>query len=351
MTPDWPCALGQTLGTAVLRNSPEDFEVREYLGFDPDGDGEHVFLHLQKRQLNTLDLVQRVAKLSGVPSRDIGYSGLKDRNALTSQWLSVGLAGRPEPDWAGLEADGKVRVLASDRHRKKLKRGVHRANEFRLSLVGLQAEQGAIVQRLEAIASEGVPNYFGRQRFGRNGSTLAQARQWTGEGGRRIARNRRGLYLSALRGLCFNTLLAERVRQKSWQRPGPGDAVALAGSRSIFQADQTTDDLAARAQAGDLHPALPLWGSGQPVASAAVHAVQAGLVASEEGVAEFLEAQGLALAYRAARVIPDDFCWRFCDDGTLILEFSLGAGSYATAIVDELVRYDEGDQGSGGSSE
>lgn len=158
MTPQWPRALGQTLGTAVLRNTPEDFEVREYLGFEPDGDGEHVFLHLQKRQLNTLDLVQRVSKLSGVPSRDIGYSGLKDRNALTSQWLSVGLAGRPEPDWAGLEVDGKVRLLSSDRHRKKLKRGVHRANEFRLSLVGLQAEQGATEQRLEAIAREGVPS-------------------------------------------------------------------------------------------------------------------------------------------------------------------------------------------------
>jgi len=268
MTPDWPRALGQTLGTAVLRHSPEHFEVREHLGFEPDGDGEHVFLHLQKRQLNTLDLVQRVAQLSGVPSRDIGYSGLKDRNALTSQWLSVGLAGRPEPDWAGLEADGKVRLLSSDRHRKKLKRGVHRANEFRLSLVGLQADQGAIDQRLELIAREGVPNYFGRQRFGRNGSTLAQARQWSREGGRKIARNRRGLYLSALRGWCFNTLLAQRVRECSWQRPGPGDAVALAGSRSIFHADQTTDDLVARAQAGDLHSALPLWGTGQPVASA-----------------------------------------------------------------------------------
>ena len=106
----WPRALEQPSGYAVLRHSPEDFEVRERLGFEPDGEGEHVFLRVQKRQLNTLDLVQRVAKLSGVSARDIGYSGLKDRNAVTSQWLSVGLAGRQEPDWAELEADGKVTV-------------------------------------------------------------------------------------------------------------------------------------------------------------------------------------------------------------------------------------------------
>ncbi|MEP1469896.1 MAG: tRNA pseudouridine(13) synthase TruD [Halieaceae bacterium] len=347
MTPVWPRALEQPPGFAVLRHSPEDFEVRERLGFEPDGEGEHVFLRLEKRQLNTLDLVQRVAKLSGVPARDVGYSGLKDRNAVTSQWLSVGLAGRTEPEWTELETDGKVTVLSSQRHRKKLKRGVHRANEFVLRLVAVEAQQTELERRLQLIASGGVPNYFGRQRFGRNGSTLAQARQWLLEGGGRIARNRRGLYLSALRSICFNTLLAQRVRDGSWWQPAPGDAVALAGSRSIFQADPEADDLAARAEAGDLHPALPLWGRGEPVASATVHERQAAIVAGEEGVAAFLEAQGLALSYRAARVIPDDFCWRFCDDGTLILEFSLGAGSYATAVVDELVQYDEGDQGSG----
>ena len=347
MSPTWPRALEQPSGFAVLRHSPEDFEVRERLGFEPGGEGEHVFLRLKKRQLNTLDLVQRVARLSGVPARDVGYAGLKDRNAVTSQWLSVGLAGRTEPEWSELEVDGKVTVLGIQRHRKKLKRGVHRANEFCLRLVAVEAEQADLEARLRSIASCGVPNYFGRQRFGRSGSTLAQARQWLQQGGGRIARNRRGLYLSALRSLCFNNLLAQRVRDGSWWQPIAGDAVALSGNRSIFQADQNVHDLVARAEAGDLHPALPLWGVGQPVASAQVHAGQAAVVAGEQGVAAFLEAQGLVLAYRAARVIPDDFCWRFCDDGTLTLEFSLGAGSYATAIVDELVQYEEGDQGSG----
>ncbi len=350
MIPAWPRAWGSAQGTAVLRRRPEDFQVVEVLGFDLSGEGEHAFLHLQKCELNTLDLVKRVARIAGVPARDVGYSGLKDRNAQTSQWLSVGLAGRPEPDWGALETDGKVRVLASGRHLRKLKRGVHRANAFRLRLAEFQGDRDSLESRLSLIAHSGVPNYFGRQRFGRNGATLAQARSWLSSGGRRIARNRRSLYLSALRGLCFNELLAQRVAAGTWQQPQVGDAVALAGSRSLFRADGE-EDLADRAHSGDVHPALPLWGRGQPVAAPETHASQGEALAGLADVQAFLEAQGLDLAYRAARLIPDDFCWRFCDDGSPVLEFSLGAGCYATAIVDELVQYSEGDQGSCISSE
>lgn len=350
MTPAWPRAWGGALGTAVLRQRPEDFQVREQLGFDLSGEGEHVFLHLQKCELNTLDLVERVARIGGVPVRDVGYSGLKDRNALTTQWFSVGLAGRPEPDWSALETDGKVRLLASGRHLKKLKRGVHRANAFRLRLADFQGDRDSLESRLSVIARAGVPNYFGRQRFGRNGATLSQARSWVSGGGRRVARNRRSLYLSALRGVCFNELLAQRVTAGTWQQPQVGDAVALAGSRSVFQAD-AEEDLAARARSGDVHPALPLWGRGQPVAAPETHASQGDILAGLAEEKAFLEAQGVDLSYRAARLIPDDFCWRFCDDGSPVLEFSLGAGCYATAIVDELVQYSEGDQGSRTSSE
>ncbi|MBN7796761.1 tRNA pseudouridine(13) synthase TruD [Parahaliea mediterranea] len=348
MNPNRPTAGAAPDSDALIRQCAEDFEVREVLGFDPDGTGEHAFLHLEKRGLNTADLAQRLSELSGVPLRDIGYSGMKDRNALTSQWFSVGLAGRPEPDWRRLEASGEVSVLAAGRHARKLRRGVHRGNRFRLTLRELRGDRDALTARLEAVRASGVPNYFGEQRFGRDGATLAQARQWAERrGGRRLSRHKRGLYLSALRAHLFNTLLAERVRAGTWGQVLPGDVCVLQGTRSRFACEQLDADIARRAADGDLHPALPLWGRGQPQQGAERLAEQARLLAAEVGLCDFLEAAGLDLDYRPARVLADDFCWRFCDDDCLRLEFSLGAGSYATAVLAQITQYTQGDTAGG----
>jgi tRNA pseudouridine13 synthase len=334
-------AWGAPPGSALIRSCPEDFQVRELLGFELSGQGEHAFLHLQKRELNSMDLLQRVSRLSGVAPRDIGISGLKDRNALTRQWFSVGLAGKPEPNWMLLEADGDVQVLAVTRHQRKLRRGVHRGNQFTLVLRELQGQRDALEQRLQQIRSAGVPNYFGEQRFGRNGSTLTQAQQWMATGARRVTRNKRGFYLSALRSQLFNVLLAERVSAGSWNTVLDGDVCMLHGTRSHFGCDQVDADIRTRAAAGDLHPALPLWGRGKSAAGELRAQQQAASLAGHTASCEFLEQAGLDLAWRAARVMADDFCWRFCDDGSLQLEFVLGAGSYATALLAELVQYNE----------
>ena len=344
-------ALGSPVGTARVRTSPADFIVREQLDFEPGGEGEHVFLHLEKQELNTLDLIARVSRLSGIERADIGYSGLKDRNAITSQWLSVRMAGKPEPDWSGLEADGNVRILDCQRHLRKLKRGVHRCNRFTLTLRALTGTREHLEQRLTMIKEHGVPNYFGEQRFGRAGSTLIQARTWRDGGGRRISRNRRSLYLSALRADLFNQLLAGRVSRATYATPLTGDACQLHGTRSLFRCVDADDVIAQRAAAGDIHPALPLWGRGEPVASPEMHAQQAAQLRSEISTCDFLEAKQLELSYRPARLLPDDFCWRFCDDDALIIEFSLGAGGYATAVLAELVEYTEGDAHSGDGSD
>ena len=124
MSNTWPRARGTPCASALIRCRPEDFEVSEELGFELSGEGEHVFLYLQKRNLNSMELLQRLAALSGVPERDIGVSGLKDRNAVTRQWFSVGMAGRQEPDWLALEAGADVQLLQRGRHSRKLRRGV-----------------------------------------------------------------------------------------------------------------------------------------------------------------------------------------------------------------------------------
>jgi len=339
MIPDWPRAGGEPPASALLRCHPEDFLVREELGFEPSGEGEHVFLYLEKRCLNTADLVSRVSGLAGIPQRDIGYSGMKDRNAVTRQWLSVRMAGRAEPDWRALQERGDIRVLEARRHARKLKRGVHRSNRFTLRLREVTGDLDALQRRLGDVAQAGAPNYFGEQRFGRDGATLARARQWAEGGGSRLSRGRRSLYLSALRSWLFNELLAARVRAGEWNRVLPGDVCVLRGSRSLFECPAVDDDIRARAASGDLGPGLPLWGRGGPGAS---RERAASLMAGIDGastVCAFLERQGLALDWRPARLLADDFCWHFCDDGSLQLDFALGAGGYATALLAEFIRY------------
>ena len=344
MTSTLPRALGVAPGRAVIRSQPQDFQVAEQLGFELSGEGEHVFLYLQKCQLNSLELVRRLSEVSGVAERDIGYCGLKDRNAVTRQWFSVGMAGAPEPDWVSLERDGHVRVLDVARHSRKLRRGVHKANRFRLVLRQLQGQRVELEQRLQQLGSCGAPNYFGEQRFGRNGATLEQALRWM-HSGRRVTRNKRSLFYSALRASVFNQLLAARVEAGSWNRVQPGDICMLAGSRSFFHSAAVDETIERRAQQGDLHPGLPLWGRFEPGAGP--------LECPSEcrEICDFLEQSGVDLSWRATRLLPDDFCWQFCDDGTLQLEFALGAGAYATALLAEFVQYKEGTTESGISSE
>ncbi len=348
--PPWPRAWGPLPGGALMRCCPEDFRVSEQLGFELAGEGEHCFLYLQKRQLNSMELLQRLSALSGVAQRDVGLSGLKDRNAVTRQWFSVGMAGRAEPDWHGLETGGDVQVLEVGRHLRKLRRGVHRANRFTLVLRELTGERAALEQRLEKLRDAGVPNYFGEQRFGRNGSTLEQARRWM-RSGRRISRDKRSLYFSALRAYVFNRLLGARVESGDWNTVLPGDVCLLHGTRSFFTCAEVNDDIRARAACADIHPGLPLWGQGQTGVGTGFSARQEDSLAECREICDFLERSGLELAWRPARMLPDDFCWQFCDDDTLQLDFSLGAGSYATALLAEFVQYKEGCIESGIGSE
>lgn len=336
MSGAWPTAWGAPAGSALIRRRPEDFNVTELPGFALSGDGEHVYLYLEKRSLNSAELGVRIAELAGVPPRDVGYSGMKDRNAVTRQWFSVGLAGRQAPDWQALQSAGDVRVLETARHLRKLRRGTHRGNRFCLRLRDLQGDRTALEARLALLRERGAPNYFGEQRFGRGGTTLAQARRWAARGGR-VSRARRGLYLSALRAWLFNQQLGARVQAGTWERILPGDVCMLDGSRSFFTCAEPDAEIEARLAQGDLHPGLPLWGRGgsEDVALPAESA-------DNTAVRCFLEAQGLDLAWRPARLRPDDFCWEFCDDDSLQLDFALGAGSYATALLAEFVRYTDG---------
>ena len=329
-------ALGAPLASATLRTTPEDFEVHEVLGFEPDGIGDHVLLHLQKRNTNTEWLARQLAKFAGVKQVDVGYGGLKDRNAVTSQWFSVNLSGKSEPDWTQLES-ADTRVLRVARNRRKLKRGTHHGNQFVITLRDVNGDPCELETRLDTMREHGVPNYFGEQRFGIDANNIEQAHAiFTGEI-QVTDRHRRGLYLSAARSLLFNAVLSRRVAEGSWATALCGDALMLAGTHSFFVADIIDATLVHRLSSGDVHPTGPLWGRGETATRLDARSCEDKVLAQYAVYRVGLEQAGLDQERRALRLLIQQLSWQFGPDRSLRLEFMLPSGAYATTVLRELV--------------
>lgn len=334
--PAWAYAHGGPTGHAIMRQTPEDFVVEEDLGFGPDGEGEHVLLHIKKRNTNTEWLARQLGKLAGVRKVDVGFAGLKDRNAVTSQWFSVRLAGRDEPDWGALESADVV-ILQTGRHRRKIKRGALKGNRFRLVLRGLSAERSALDARLSALRERGAPNYFGEQRFGINANNLAMAAAMFGGERRERDRHKRGLYLSAARSLLFNEILSQRVREGTWDKGLPGDALMLDGRRAFFVAEDLDTETLARISKGEIHPTGPLWGRGAPAVKAEAAQVERRVLGDMEFWTDGLERAGLEMERRALRQNVEELEWSFPAQDCLEIHFRLHAGAYATAVLREVI--------------
>ena len=330
-----PYAWGAPCGHAVLKAEPEHFQVTEQLDIELSGEGEHLWLHLLKRNLNTEDVARRLSRAAGVAVRDVSYAGLKDRKAVTSQWFSLQLPGRADPDLASLWGNDLQR-LASTRHSRKLQRGAHSANRFRILLSALQADRPLLDERLQQIAAAGVPNYFGPQRFGRDGSNIAAARSWAERGALPPARGTRSRLLSAARSLIFNRVLAERVADGSWNRIVADDCVAFTDSRSHFAASRlAVDD--PRVAALDVHPTGPLWGTGAPSVGPDVAGLERQVAQTEAQLSAWLEQAGLEQARRILRLPIGALTWHYPSPNSLELEFTLPTGCFATAVIRELV--------------
>lgn len=335
---DLPFAFGGPAGQGRLRVEPEDFQVRELPICEPDGAGEHTWLWVRKRNANTDWVARQLARYAGVTPRDVSYAGMKDRRAVTEQWFSVQLPGRADPDWSTLNAEG-VEVRRAERHSRKLKRGALRGNDFDIRVRALTGDRDLIEARLNAIAQRGVPNYFGSQRFGREGGNLAGADAMF-RGGKRPERHMRGLYLSATRSFLFNRVLAARVQASNWEQALAGDVIQLNGSRAWFHADPADLDLAPRLAQLEVHPTGPLWGRGTlPTADAARELELACMVDWADWCAG-LERAGLEQDRRALRVRANDLQWQWSGEGDLLLRFGLPPGSYATMLLRELVHLD-----------
>lgn len=322
---DAPVASGE------LKTCPEDFRVSEELGFEPEGSGEHVYLYIEKTGLNTQEMAHHLARQLMIHPKKISYSGLKDKWALTRQWLSIHT--RREIDPADINTDA-CRALKIVRHRSKLKRGTHRTNRFGIVIRAVSNAED-LDERIERINTRGVPNYFGEQRFGRNGANVEKARELLA-GRLKPGRHQRGLYLSAARALLFNEILSERVIQGNWASGLPGEAMILDGSNSFFCIEALDDEIRSRLSRFDIHPSAPLWGVGESASRLDALVLEQQVLAAYPELTHGLEQQGLRQLRRATRLVPSELSCRRLQDDSVELRFNLGRGAFATTVLREL---------------
>lgn len=361
----------QRTSTPLLRADfklqSQDFQVDEELGFECTGQGEHLWLLVRKTGLNTQDVAQRLARAAGIALRDVSWSGLKDKHGVCRQWFSLHLPGKQTPDALHAVECDALQIEQMLRNNRKLRRGSHRANHFVIQLRKLRLLAGAeaaqtptavqleqalaqLEQNLLRVQQQGVPNYFGEQRFG--SSNLAHAHAWFA--GEYRPRNpvERGLLLSAARSAIFNAVLSRRVQSDHWNQYLEGDVMNLNGSASVFVPELgeggPDESLLQRLAEGDIHPTGPLWGRGdmrtqglcreleEQVAAEFAELVSGLLHHQLDGARRSLRLTVQALHYRLSNS-PD--CGAGAGGPDLELSFTLPAGTYATAVLHDLIEY------------
>ncbi len=334
---DLPYLTAELAGTGgVLRASDDDFFVDEEPAYAPAGAGDHVFVQIEKRGLSTVQAAEAIARALGIRSRDIGIAGMKDRHAVTRQWLSLPPPVTPEQARA-LALDGIV-ILEAARHAHKLRTGHVRANRFRLRVRGVgdgaEARAREILARLAA--APGAPNWYGEQRFGKTGDNAAKGRAIVlGElkppRDRRLAR----LLVSALQSELFNAWLTARLSDGLYARVLAGDVLHKTSGGQFECTVPRTDE--ARLLAGELVVTGPMFGARMRLpsgdAAAREDAVLAAAGLSRDAFAPFADG-----TRRDATVTPRDPTVSALAPDAIEVCFTLPGGAYATTIMREVLK-------------
>jgi tRNA pseudouridine13 synthase len=318
--PQWPNAYPASGASATLKRLNEDFIVNELPLHVPSGEGEHIWLDIEKNGANTTFVAQQLAEAARVQDVDVGYAGLKDRYAITRQWFSIYLPKGETPDLTRLQHP-EFKVLSQSRHMKKLRPGDLAGNRFRIVLRDVTGERDAIEANLQAVASQGVPNYFGAQRFGHGGGNVEQGRAMLARETRVRNPKKKGLYLSAVRSFVFNEVLALRIEQGLWGKTLPGDVMDEAG-----------------------RPTGPLWGRGRVITTDQAQTLENDVAKRHAMVCGGMEHAGLDQERRALVASPADMSWDWPQADQLLLTFSLRAGTYATTVLNEILLTTEPDR-------
>jgi len=327
---DPPRTFGAPLSAGVLRTQPDDFIVEEDLGFAPAGTGQHVLLKVRKRDANTQWVARELARVCRCRPMDVGFAGLKDRRAVAVQWFTVPKSAQSLEAWTTVQTP-EFEVLEAHAHTRKLPRGALAGNGFVIRVRDVSVSDQQLAERVELIARRGVPNYFGPQRFGRQGSNLTRIPA----GLKALRMPERGFVLSAARSLIFNAVLAERVRDGSWDRLEAGDFANLDGRGSVFAVDALDETLVDRCLRLDIHPTGPMWGRGSPASHGRVLELESRAAAEFPEPAALVEAAGMEQERRSLRLTVRNLEWSR-EPNAVVLRFRLTRGSFATTVLREL---------------
>jgi tRNA pseudouridine13 synthase len=321
----------------LFKATPEDFVVEELPAYEPSGeqDSEHLFLWIEKRGRSTQDVAKALARHCGMQEKDVSWAGLKDRQAVTRQYLCAP-ARYVEPKLATFALEG-VKVLRSARHRNKLKGGHLRGNRFWLVVRGV-TDAAVAQQALERLVKFGVPNYFGEQRFGVGGDNAERGKRILLAGGRHRDRFERKLFLSAYQSDLFNRVLARRIEAGTFATAIAGDVLKknLTGGEFVCE-DAAVDQ--PRVDAFEVSPTGPLFGPEMRRPAGAVDEEESRVLA-DEGVERELFVKGGNETLGARRLLRVQLGLEEAKSAgeTLELTFTLPAGSYATVVLRELLK-------------
>ncbi len=340
-TEHWQYAFARPSSHAVFKQHPQDFVVEEQLGFVPTGEGEHQFIWVEKINANTAFVAEQLAKFCQLPLRAVTYAGRKDKHALTRQWFGIHTPGKADIDFSQWNIAG-VNILHQTRHNKKLRTGQAKANHFTICLRKV-SDPDALVNALEK-CQNGVPNYFGEQRFGvtttadghlsKGGNLVLAEKMLAGEAIRN--RNKRNMVLSALRSWLFNEVVSARIEANAFEHILPGDALMLTGSNSFFICEHPSEEELSRYCQGDLSPTAPLWGKGDSITTNDAKTFEQSVAAEHVAVKAFLASMGMDQERRAIKIWPRDLEWHIEDD-KLTVSFALPGGCFATSVLRECV--------------
>ncbi|RUO55799.1 tRNA pseudouridine(13) synthase TruD [Pseudidiomarina homiensis] len=331
---------GRPQVTGSYKQQPSDFQVTELLDVTAEDEGEHQWLWVYKKGANTTFVARQLAEFAGVSERSVSYAGLKDRQAETWQWFSVQLPGKALLDWQQLDHP-EFRVERAFLRSKKLKMGLHQGNAFRLRLRQV-SDVEALQERWQQLVQHGVPNYFGEQRFGRDGQNLVKAEAWlTGEisnkKAKKWSRQQQGMLLSSIRSYLFNTLLSQRIEQQRLT-PETGDFMLLSGTRSFFQVEQLDDTLIERWRSGDIHLSGPLPGGYKEPWQEHLSPFEHEQLQGYQNLVDGLRQKRVDLARRRLLLNLEQAAFECVDTDTVDVMFSLPTGSFATSVLRELMQ-------------
>lgn len=318
-----------------LKSCNEDFRVDEIMPVSPSGEGEHLWLLIEKNGENTDWVAKALARHISVKPMAVSYAGLKDRHAVTTQWFSIHLPGMPDPDLSVFES-GQIKILKSVRHDRKLKLGTLSGNQFGIVIRDLTQINESLEERLLKIKKTGVPNYFGEQRFGREMSNLSNAEKLFAGKMKRIKKHQRGLYLSSARSWIFNCVLSERIKQNNWNQYVPGDVFMLDGKSACFPDDQSEDTID-RINNMEIHPTGPLWGDGDSMAKSECLEIENIIAQDHMSLATGLANARMKQERRSLRLKVNNLEWEFVDSNNLHLKFDLVSGTFATMVIREII--------------